>query len=1058
MKLLKYTSIFSKKLLTLAFDAALTPLAFWLALEIRFGLEVPPASVEMFSRSWPLLVISGFLFFAVLGFHRQLWRYAGMRQYGVIAVGTMLQTAFLIFFQGFVQITISRAAYLIYWFLITSILAGVRILINGARNNLRLKRFLVRWLPGLTSRIASSSLVAVETSTSVTVDKRLMIIGAGELGSEIIREIQRHREVGIPVVVLDKNPNKRGYKILGVPVFGDLTRLPEAAARFRVHEVILALRNTTPAEVRPIIDQINHLGLPLKTVPHLSDLIGGRIAIDALKPFEIQDLLSRDEISLDLDQIAHYLHQETVLVTGAGDAIGAELCRQIIQFAPGRLLIFDSQEKAALQTLDMLQSWISEGTVVQVLIGSIRDLGRLEQVMADYRPTIVFHAAGYYNRTIFEDQAEEAVKSNVFGTYNLAHQAVRGGVRKFVLISSSQSVQPTSVIGATRRIAELVVQNLSRRFPDTQFAAVRLGTVLGTPDGLDACLQRQIEKDKRVVLHDGEQKRYLMTLSESVSLIIQAGALAEGGEVFVLDTGTPTSLMDLVQDMVRLQGLQAGRDVTIESLATDQNQTTSASERLHLDYEVLRPTAHQKIQVYNPVRDEELLWPEIESLTALIGSKKQEINNLLLDMITDKLADDSGWPEGFTFEGKKSLVKNPVRLQGANGPTTHPRIYLASPHMSDEGYEQAFVQEAFDTNWITSLGKNVTEFERELAQKVGIDAAAAYTSGTASIHLALKACGVGPGDIVFCQSLTFAATTNPIIYQQAIPVFIDSDEKTWNMDPSALAEAFRKYPQVKAVIVVHLYGFAADLDPIVALCREHGVTLIEDAAESLGATYKGQATGTFGDYGIFSFNGNKIITASGGGMLVGKNPERIAKTRFWATQARDQARHYQHTEIGYNYRMSNIDAGIGRGQLRVLDQRVAKKKYIFEFYKKELGSLDGVHFQPVNDWNEPNYWLSCLTLDGPVKPLQIMEALEKENIEARPIWKPMHLQPVYAKYDFVGSGVSERIFEMGVCLPSDTKMTDEDLQRICGIIRSLWENEIEKHVESHSSIVASNHA
>jgi len=354
----------------------------------------------------------------------------------------------------------------------------------------------------------------------------------------------------------------------------------------------------------------------------------------------------------------------------------------------------------------MLQSWLPATTEARIVIGSVRDLGRLEQVMTEDRPTIVFHTAGYHDTTILDGQAEEAVKTNVFGTYNLAHHAVRAGVGKFVLISSSQAVQPTTVIGATRRIAELVIQNLSRRFPDTLFAAVRLGTVLGTPDGLDARLQRQIEKDKRVVLPDAGQQRYLMTLSESVSLIIQAGALAEGGEVFVLDTGHPTQLLDLVQDMIRLQGLQAGRDVTIDISAGAANvKAEPATERLHLDYEVLRPTAHQKIQVYNPVRDEELLWPEIDRLTALIGSKKQEINNLLLDMITDKLADDSGWPEGFTFEGKKSLVKNPVRLQGANSPTTHPRIYLASPHMSDEGYEQAFVQEAFDTNWITSLGK-----------------------------------------------------------------------------------------------------------------------------------------------------------------------------------------------------------------------------------------------------------------------------------------------------------------------------------------------------------------
>lgn len=366
------------------------------------------------------------------------------------------------------------------------------------------------------------------------------------------------------------------------------------------------------------------------------------------------------------------------------------------------------------------------------------------------------------------------------------------------------------------------------------------------------------------------------------------------------------------------------------------------------------------------------------------------------------------------------------------------KIYLSSPHMSDEGYEKQYVQEAFDTNWIAPLGKNVNEFENELAAKVGIKSAAALTSGTAAIHMALLAAGVGEGDVVFCPNLTFSATANPILYVNATPVFIDSNYETWNMDPKALEVAFDKYPNVKAVLVVHLYGLSSDMDRIIEICNKHNVVVIEDAAESLGTYYKGKHTGTFGSFGIFSFNGNKIITTSGGGMLVSDNGERIKKVRFWSTQSRDQAKHYQHSELGFNYRMSNVVAGIGRGQLIVLEQRVAKKKYIFEFYKRELGQLEGVQFMPINDWNEPNYWLSCMTLSGKIKPLNIMEALEKENIESRPIWKPMHMQPFFAEFDYIGGDVSQKLFENGVCLPSDTKMTDEDIERIVEIIKKLW--------------------
>ncbi len=369
--------------------------------------------------------------------------------------------------------------------------------------------------------------------------------------------------------------------------------------------------------------------------------------------------------------------------------------------------------------------------------------------------------------------------------------------------------------------------------------------------------------------------------------------------------------------------------------------------------------------------------------------------------------------------------------------TTNKKIYLSSPHMSDEGYEMQYIQEAFDTNWIAPLGKNVNEFEKEFAAIVDAKSAAALSSGTAAIHMALRAVGVGAGDIVFCPTLTFSATANPIIYQDAIPVFIDSDYETWNMSPSALEEAFEKY-RPKAVLVVHLYGLSANMDKILEICKKHNVPLIEDAAESLGTYYKGKHTGTFGEFGIFSFNGNKIITTSGGGMLVSGNEERIAKVRFWATQARDAARHYQHSELGFNYRMSNIVAGIGRGQLKVLEKRVQKKKEIFDFYKRELGKLDGIEFMPINKWNEPNYWLSCIMLRGKVRPLDIMETLERENIESRPIWKPMHMQPYFEKYDFIGTHISEKLFENGLCLPSDTKMTNKNLYKVVDIIKGLW--------------------
>ena len=374
------------------------------------------------------------------------------------------------------------------------------------------------------------------------------------------------------------------------------------------------------------------------------------------------------------------------------------------------------------------------------------------------------------------------------------------------------------------------------------------------------------------------------------------------------------------------------------------------------------------------------------------------------------------------------------------------RIYLSSPTM--HGEEQKFVQEAFDTNWVAPLGPNVNELEKEIASYAGCKAAAALSSGTAAIHLALKLLELKEGDIVFVSDLTFSATVNPICYEKATPVFIDSERETWNMDPKALEKAFEKYPNPKAVICVHLYGTPAKLEEIMAICENHQVPLIEDAAESLSSTYQGKQTGTFGKYGIYSFNGNKIITSSGGGMLVSEDEAAMERVRFLSTQARDAARHYQHSVIGYNYRMSNIVAGIGRGQLLHLEEHKAKKKEIYHTYKEALEDRTEFHMNPLNPKGDSNCWLSCLLLEegSKITPHQIMDALEAENIECRPIWKPMHLQPVFESYDCITAEgsirekenqmtVGEDIFNRGLCLPSDIKNTKEDMQKIISIVR-----------------------
>ncbi|MEK7015490.1 aminotransferase class I/II-fold pyridoxal phosphate-dependent enzyme [Bacillus sp. FSL R9-9410] len=374
------------------------------------------------------------------------------------------------------------------------------------------------------------------------------------------------------------------------------------------------------------------------------------------------------------------------------------------------------------------------------------------------------------------------------------------------------------------------------------------------------------------------------------------------------------------------------------------------------------------------------------------------------------------------------------------------RIYLSSPHMG--GNEQKYIQDAFDSNWIAPLGLNVDEFERELASFVGVKGGTAVSSGTAAIHLALRLLDVQEGDTVFCSSFTFVASANPIVYLGAEPVFVDSESETWNMSPQALEHALYdankagKLP--KAVILVHLYGQSAKLDEILSLCNQYDVPIIEDAAESLGSTYKGKASGTFGRFGVYSFNGNKIITTSGGGMLVSDDTEALVKAKFLATQAKDPAPHYEHSEIGYNYRMSNILAGVGRGQLEVLEDRVRARRRIFNRYYEELSHIPGFYFMPELENTRSNRWLTTMMIDEKESGISIgklLTTLAEENIEARPTWKPLHMQSLFKESKYYShqkdNDVSARLFEKGICLPSGSNMMDEDQWRVVQAIINI---------------------
>lgn len=373
------------------------------------------------------------------------------------------------------------------------------------------------------------------------------------------------------------------------------------------------------------------------------------------------------------------------------------------------------------------------------------------------------------------------------------------------------------------------------------------------------------------------------------------------------------------------------------------------------------------------------------------------------------------------------------------------KIWLSSPHMGGE--EISFINDAFSSNWIAPLGKNVDGFEEDLCSFTGAGHSVALNSGTAAIHLALITLGIKHGDEVLCSSFTFAASANPVIYQNATPVFVDSERESWNMSPlmleSAIKDRLKKGKKPKAIILVHLYGNPSDMESIMQISRHYEIPIIEDAAEALGSTYNNKYLAAFGTMGVLSFNGNKIITTSGGGALLSDNRDYIEKARFLSSQARDNAPHYQHSQIGFNYRMSNVSAGIGRGQMRVLDKRVVQRRTNYSYYWHCLGKLPGIGFQEELKGASSNRWLSSITIDpresGGVTREDLRLALEAENIESRPLWKPMHLQPVFKGFPYYGSGVSDELFEQGLCLPSGSNMVDEELERVTGTITKCFE-------------------
>jgi FlaA1/EpsC-like NDP-sugar epimerase/dTDP-4-amino-4,6-dideoxygalactose transaminase len=833
---------------------------------------------------------------------------------------------------------------------------------------------------------------------------RVLVVGAGWGGEQSIEAMHLDADSPYrPVALVDDEPRLANRRIGGVRVVGTLADIGRVVEDHGIGMVLIAIPSAGGETIRRVCDAVGDRAVEVRVLPPVAKLFTRAVGMDDIRPVTEADLLGRREVRTDVAAIARYLADKRVLVTGAGGSIGAELCQQLWRVGVGELIMLDRDESAlhAVQLSLEGRALLDSGNIV---VCDVRDAEALVGTFTRHRPHVVFHAAALKHLPLLEMYPSEAVKTNVLGTLNVLDAAQAAGVERFVNISTDKAADPISVLGYSKRIGE----RLTAGMPAAEggcFVSVRFGNVLGSRGSVLTAFTAQVEAGGPITVTHPDVTRFFMTVEEAAQLVIQAGAIGCHGEVLVLDMGSPVRITDVAR---RLAGGPRPVEITYTGLRP--------GEKLHevlfgRDEEDRRPRhpliAHAPVPALAPAALDVLL--EASEPDRL----KTRMHELAVSAPPGPRAD----------------------IDLCDGPVVEGRIHLSPPDVG--AVERRMLLDAFDSNWVAPVGPDLDLFEAEFAEVVGLDHGVALASGTAALHLALEVLGVAAGDTVLVPSATFVATANTARYLGASPVFIDSDPGTWNISPELVAEELAARARAgtlpRALVAVDLYGQCADHDALARICESYDVTVVEDAAEALGATYKGRPAGSFGAAAAFSFNGNKIITTSGGGMLVSSDRRLCDRARYLATQARDPVSHYEHRSTGYNYRLSNLLAALGRGQLRRLPDMVRARQATNRFYRDALGALPGIEFMPQAPYGVPNSWLTCVLIDPQelgIGAEELRRVLAARDIEARRTWKPMHLQPLYRDHPVRGGRVSATIFERGLCLPSGSSLRRSDLERI----------------------------